>query len=135
MKTFSRTIELTKAQIDGANSTPITLLTDGLPTGKAFVITGAQLWKTAGDAATAGTGHLEITYGTSSDLVLEFQDVDAADGALGDDAQNRIQYALVQNTKAIACSSEPVVLNASAAILCAANTTVKIKLDCQVIDL
>lgn len=137
MKTFSRTIELTEAQIEGLNTgSPVafTLLTDGLPTGKAFVITGAQLWKTAGNAASAGTAEIIISYGSDTTGILQFSNVDASTGALGDNAQNRIQIAS-HLSNAVQCDGASVNISSNAAIACATGTTAKIKLDCQVIDL
>ena len=136
MKTFSRTIELTEAQIEGLNTgspVPLTLLS-APPTGKAFVVTGAQLWKTAGNAATAGTGEIIISYGADTNGVAQFSNVDASTGALGDNAQDRIQVAS-HLSNAVAANGETVSISANAAIACATGTTAKIKLDCQLIDL
>lgn len=136
MKTFSRTIELTEAQIEGLNTgspVPFTLLT-APPTGKAFVITGAQLWKTAGAAATVGTGEIIISYGTDTNGVMQFSNVDASTGALGNNAQNRMQVAS-HLSNAVPSSGEAVTISANAAIACATGTKAKIKLDCQIIDL
>jgi len=138
MKTFSRTIELTEAQIEGLNTgspVPLTLLT-APASGTAFVITGAQLWKTAGGAATVGTGEINISYGTETTLfVAQFANVDASGGALGSSSQNKIQYASISNAASIGASGVAVILSANAAIACATGTKAKIKLDCQLIDL
>ena len=136
MKVFSRTIELTEAQIEGLNTgSPVTFqLLSAVPTGKAFVVTGAQLWKTAGNAASAGTSNIVISYGTSTTGVLQFASVDASAGALGNNAQNRIQIAS-HLSNAIQADGAIVNISASAAISCATGTKAKIKLDCQVIDL
>lgn len=139
MRTISRTITLTKAQIDALDSTAIELLEPPVA-GKAIVLVGAQLWKTAGNAATPGTGELRLFYtGSTSDFVAQFLNVDAAAGALGDNAQNRIQYSgsagAVTGSVAIPVSADGISIDASAAITCAANTTAKIKLDFQIIDL
>lgn len=136
MKVFSRTIELTEAQIEGLNTgSPVTFqLLSAVPTGKAFVVTGAQLWKTAGNAASTGTSNIVISYGTSTTGVLQFGSVDASTGALGNNAQNRIQIAS-HLSNAVQADGAIVNISASAAISCATGTKAKIKLDCQVIDL
>jgi len=136
MKTFSRTIELTEAQIEGLNTgspVPLTLLT-APPAGKAFVVISAQLWKTAGNAATVGTGEIIISYGSDTNGIYQFANVDASTGALGNNAQNRIQVAS-HLSNAVAANGETVSISANAAIACATGTTAKIKLDCQLIDL
>ena len=136
MKTFSRTIELTEAQIEGLNTgtpVPLTLLS-APPTGKAFVVVSAQLWKTAGNAATVGTGEIIISYGSDTNGVMQFSNVDASTGALGNNAQNRIQIAS-HLANAVAASGATVSISANAAIACATGTKAKIKLDCQLIDL
>jgi len=138
MKTFSKTVELTKAQIDGLNDgSPVVLdlLPAGLPAGKAFVVTSAQMWKTAGNAATGGTGDINISYGTATTAIATFNQVDAAAGALGNNAQYRIQNASLNDTNAVVADGTSLNISASAAIVCAASTTAKIKVDCQVIDL
>jgi hypothetical protein len=136
MKTFSRTIELTEAQIEGLNTgspVPFTLLT-APPAGKAFVVTSAQLWKTAGAAATVGTGEIIISYGADTNGVYQFANVDASTGALGNNAQDCIQIAS-HLSNAVAANGATVTISANAAIACATGTTAKIKLDCQIIDL
>jgi hypothetical protein len=139
MRTISRTITLTKAQIDALDSTAIELLEPPVA-GKAIVLIGAQLWKTAGNAATAGTGELQLYYtATTGTIAAQFLNVDSSAGALGDNAQNRIQYSgsagAVTGSVAIPVSADGISIKASAAIVCAASTTAKIKLDFQIIDL
>lgn len=142
MKTFSRTIELTEAQIEGLNTgSPVefTLLSDGLPSDKAFVITGAQAWKTSGGASTDGGAEINVYYAGGSTPIAVFSNVDdtgsPGTGFLGAASINYIQAAAISTAVAVPCAGLGVTISSSAAIACATGTKAKIKLDCQVIDL
>lgn len=136
MRTISRTIELTKAQIDALDSTAVEIL-EPTATGKGIVVLSAQIWKTVGSAATVGTNELQIVYsGTTGTTVCEFLNVDSANGALAA-AQNRIQYAgfAAAGSVAIPVSADGVSIKAGGAITAGANTILKVKVDFQIIDL
>lgn len=136
MKIYSVTRELTEAEIEGLNTgspVPLTILS-APPSGKALQVIGGALWKTAGNAATAGTAEIIVSYGSDTNGIIQFTNVDATTGALGNNAQNRIQIA-GHLSNAIPCSGQAVTISANATIACATGTKAKIKLDFQLIDL
>lgn len=135
MRTISRTIDLTKAQIEALHTTAVPLVLAPV-SGKAIVVLGAQLWKTSGLATVSTAADLSICYGaaTTGDFLLT--NVDSSTGALGDNAQNRIQVATIVGSIAAQASGVAVNLFSNEAITCGAgDTTAKIKVDFQVIDL
>lgn len=136
MKIYSVTRELTEAEIEGLNTgspVPLTILS-APPSGKALQVIAGALWKTAGNAATTGTAEIIVSYGSDTNGIIQFTNVDATTGALGNNAQNRIQVA-THLSNAVACSGQAVTISANAAIACATGTKAKIKLDFQLIDL
>lgn len=137
MKIYSVTRELTKAEIEGLNTgspVPLTILS-APPSGKALQVVAGALWKTAGNAATAGTAEIIVSYGSSTSGIIQFTNVDATTtGVLGNNAQNRIQIAS-HLPNVVPCSGQAVTISANAAIACATGTKAKIKLDFQLIDL
>ncbi len=131
MTVNSKTITLTEAQIEGLYSgaaVPFTVLA-APRTGEAIVVTSAQLWKTAGNAASAGTTNINISYGTSTTAVATFASVNASAGAMGDNAQNRVQNATLSNANAVAAAGQSVNISASAAIAAATGTVCKLSID------
>lgn len=133
MRTISRTITLTKAQIDALDSTAIELLEPPVA-GKAIVLLGAQAWKTAG-GQTAGTSrNFNLVYSaTTGTIISSLAAINTATGAL-DTANNRIQSS-VGTANASPASGDGLSIIASGAITAAASTVLKIKLDFQIIDL
>lgn len=135
MRTISRTIELTKAQIEALHTTAVPLVLAPV-SGKAVVVLGAQIWKTSGLAATSTDADLSICYGAATTGDFLFTNVDNATGALGDNAQNRIQVATIVGSIAAQASGAAVSLFSNQAITCGAgDTTAKVKIDFQIIDL
>jgi hypothetical protein len=133
MRTISRTITLTKAQIDALDSTAVEIL-EPCAAGKALVLLGAQAWKTAG-GQTAGTSRtFNFVYSaTASTAISTLAAINSATGALDTD-NNRIQSA-VGTANASPASGDGISIKASGAITAAANTLLKIKVDFQIIDL
>lgn len=138
MKVFTKTVELTEAQIealyDGSNPAPLEIVA-APASGYALTLVDAKIWKTAGNAATAGTTEINVSYGTSATAIAAFTDVNASAGALGDNAQNRIQSAIPVATNAVAASGQPLNISANAAIAAATGTKMKVKMDFMIVKL
>ena len=133
MRTISRTIELTKAQIDALDSTAVEILEPPVA-GKAIVLLSAQAWKTAG-GQTAGTSRtFNLVYSaTTGTAISSFAAINSVTGAL-DTNNNRIQSA-VGTANASPASGDGISIKASGAITAAADTVLKVKVDFQIIDL
>lgn len=138
MKVFSKTVELTEAQIealyDGSNPAPLEIVA-APASGYALTLVDAKIWKTVGNAATAGTTDIAVSYGTSATGIAVLTDVNASAGALGDNAQNRIQSAIPVATNAVAASGQPLSISANAAIAAATGTKMKVKIDFMIVKL
>lgn len=138
MKVFTKTVELTEAQIealyDGSNPAPLEIVA-APASGYALTLVDAQIWKTAGNAASAGTTEITVSYGTSTTAIGEFANVNASSGALGNNAQNRVQYIGHTNTNAVAASGQPLSISANAAIAAATGTKMKVKIDFMIVKL
>ena len=137
MKVFTKTVELTEAQIEGLNTgSPVPLTIVAAPkAGFALGFVGAKIWKTAGNAATAGTAEINVSYGTSTTAIAEFTNVNATPGALGNNAQNRIQHAIPVATNAVAADGQPLSISSSAAIAAATGTKMKVSIDFTIVKL
>jgi hypothetical protein len=137
MKVFTKTVELTKAQVEGLFSvSPVPFDIVAAPrAGYALNLVGAKIWKTAGNAATAGTAEINVSYGTATTAIAEFTNVDAAAGALGNNAQGRIQYAIPVATNAVVAEAKSLSISSSAAIVAATGTKVKVSIDFTIVKL
>jgi hypothetical protein len=137
MRVFTKTITLTKAQIDALYAEDTSVPLEIIPKpgeGKAIVLVSAAFYKIAGNAATVGTGEINFSYGTSATAIMELVNVDAATGALGNNAQKRIQHG-VSSSLAVVGEDLPLNISASAAIVCAANTVAKLIINFMIVDL
>jgi hypothetical protein len=137
MKVFTKTVELTKAQVEGLFSgSPVPFDIVAAPkAGYALSLVGAKIWKTAGNAATVGTAEINVSYGASVTPIAEFTNVNAAAGALGNNAQDRIQYAIPIATNAVAAEASSLSISSSAAIAAATGTKVKVSIDFTIVKL
>lgn len=136
MKIFTKTVELTEAQIEGLYSGGAVALAIVAPppSGYAAVPVAAQIWKTAGNAATAGTSNIVLSYGTATTAIMTFTSVDASGGALGNNAQSRVQHAVVTATNGVVAGGA-INISSSAAIAAATGTKMKISIDYKIVKL
>lgn len=138
MKVFSKTVELTEAQIEalhsGSAAVPLDIVA-APKTGYALALVDGQIWKTAGNAATAGTTAINISYGSATTAIGTFTSVDASTGALGNNAQNRIQYMGPNSTNAVASAGQSLSISSSAQIAAATGTKMKVKIDFMIVKL
>ena len=137
MKVFTKTVTLTKAQIDAlfATGSPAPLNLIPAPgAGKSIMLVSASIFKTAGGAATAGTAEMNLSFGSASTPVMEFTNVDAAAGFLGNAAQGRVQPAIAISN-AVDSNNLPLNISSSAAIVCAADTVAKIVINFMIVDM
>lgn len=134
MKTVLVTRTFTEAEGEALNSTAITIV--NAKTNHIFVPESIFISKTAGNAATAGTGDLQFVYTGDTEVIMSAFDVDASGGVFGDNADRFVVIDKVQ-TSATAGSSTPVVENslglslgfdikASAALVLATGTTFQV---------
>lgn len=137
MKVFTKTVSLTKAQIDalfsGGNPIPLNII-PAPGANKGIVLISANMFKTNGGAASVGTSKINFSFGTLTDAVAEFTGVNAATGALRIAGQNRVQPA-IPVSNAVENLNLPLNISASAAISCAANTTAKVVVNFMIVDM
>ncbi len=137
MSPLTKTISLTEAQIETIDTAPIEIMPAPGP-GKMFVLLSAHAYKTAGNAASAGTANIVLKYtgDADNDGVLQFSSADAATGFLGDNANYRIQNAVSSTvtTGETDCRNKGITLAASADIAAATGTTAKIVINFQIIN-
>lgn len=137
MNVYTKTVPLTEAQIEGLYSgaaVPLTVV-EAPGAGYALTLVSAQFYKTAGNAATAGTTNINFSYGTATTAIATLTSVNATTGALGDNAQNRIQNAAMNGTNAVAAANQPINISASAAIAAATGTTAKLIVSFMIVKL
>lgn len=137
MKVFTKTITLTKAQIDALHDGEAAVPLPIIPApgeGKSIIVVSANIFKVAGKAATAGTAEMNLSFGTSVTPVMEFTNVDASEGFLGADAQGRVQPAIAMSN-AVNSTNLPLNISASAAIVCAADTVAKLIINFMIVDM
>jgi hypothetical protein len=133
MRVFTKTVELTKAQIDELDSTPIQVIAPA-SSGYAVIPVAAQIWKTAGAApAIPANADIALAYENATSAIFTFTDVDGA-GALFETAGS-VQFGELNVTDAASAVGESVVIGASAAITSAVNTLVKVSVDFKIVKL
>lgn len=132
MKVFTKTIELTKAQIEALDSAPLDVLA-APNVGYAVIPVAAQVWKTAGNAAISSGTDIELAYDGASFPIISFVDIDGT-GALHESPKT-IQFGAFDTANATGADASKVVISANAAITCAAGTKLKVSVDFKIVKL
>jgi len=133
MKVFTKTVELSKAQIEALHTTELDVVA-APKTGYAAIPVGFQVWKTVGGASTSADSNLVLKYdGVTGNLFL-IDDVDGT-GALKVTDLNSVQLGVAQNLAAMVCSGKAIAISATEAITCAANTKMKVSVDFKIVKL
>lgn len=132
MKVFTKTIELTKAQIEALHSTSLDVLA-APNAGYAVIPVAAQIWKSAGASATSADADITLSYEGASAAIVTFADADGT-GAL-EEAAGTVQFGAFNTVDATAAGAKKVEIAASEAITCAAGTKLKVSVDFKIVKL
>lgn len=133
MKVFTKTIELTEAQIEALHTTSLDVLA-APNVGYAVIPVAAQIWKTAGASATSADADVILSYEGAGNPILRFSDADGVDGALRETVGS-IQFGVFDSGLSSVGGAKKVEIAATEAISCATGTKLKVSVDFKIVKL